>query len=119
MEKSWQGKFYQNSSIHGIEINKLRTVIAQFADNTQFYLKTKESVEQVIRMLDDVENSIGLKVNYEKSSIHTIAQAEVFECTKPLVWDPGGLCVLGIEINEEPVKNYKKLLDKAKRVLTP
>ena len=108
----------KNSSIHGIQINQLQHIMAQFTDDTQFYLDSKRSVEEVIQTLTDIESNIGLKVNYEKSSIHTLAGADPFLCSKPLVWDPGGLEILGFNISNTPEINYENLLSKAKQTLS-
>ena len=105
------------STIHGITLNNLETVIAQFADDTQLFLDTKRSVEEVIKMLTDIETNTGLKVNYEKSSIHTINGAQKFECSKNFVWDPGGAKVLGLDVFEEANSCYERILEKAQKVL--
>ena len=92
--------------------------MAQFADDTQFFLDSKKSVNQVIQTLTDIEANIGLKVNYEKLSIHCIAGMCPFKCNKSLVWDPGGLQVLGIEIMKNPQSNYMSILKKCESVYT-
>ena len=107
----------KNVNVHGITLNNLQNIIAQFADDTQFYLSAKDSVETVIQLLADIETNIGLRVNYEKSSIHRIANAPAFKCSKPLVWAPGGIAVLGINVFDEFIVNYKKILHKANNVL--
>ena len=106
----------QKTTINGITLNGLQTIMAQFADDTQLFLRNKESVEEVVRTLTDIEANTGLVVNYNKSSIHCIAGAQPFECTKPLVWDPGQLNVLGVDLKATPQQNYSRLLDKAKSV---
>ena len=86
----------KKTGIHGIKMKDLEKVIAQFADDTQFYLDSKESVEKVIHTLTEIEANIGLVVNFEKSCIQHIAGAPKFTCSKPLVWDlGGGLVILG------------------------
>ena len=80
-------------------------MIAQFANDTQLFQKTRKAVETVINILAQMETQIGLKVNYEKSSIHCINNAHKFACDKPIVWDPGGATVLGIDVKKKPPRN--------------
>ena len=56
-------------------------------------------------------------INYDKTCIQSIAGAEKFECSKPIVWDPGGLNILGVDILDDSSSNYGKILVKAKEVL--
>ena len=107
----------RKSSIRGIKINELEVLIAQFADDTQLFAENKDSVKEIIQTLSDIEANIGLKVNYEKSCILTIGNAEKFECDKPIVWDPGGVSVLGATILAHPQNEYIEIISKAKKVL--
>ena len=107
----------QNENIHGITMQNLENIIAQFADDTQLFLDSKRSVEEVVKTLSTLEANIGLQVNYEKSSIHTIGTSKRFECTKPLVWDPGGLNVLGIEIKQDDDATYEQVIAKTEQIL--
>ena len=107
----------KNSNIHGITLNGLEHILAQFADDTQFFLDSKKSVENVINTLSDIELNIGLRVNYDKSAICRINNAPEFTCNKPLIWDPGGINVLGIEIFQDSDDSYNIILDKAVQIL--
>ena len=95
----------KHSGINGITINNFENIIAQFADDTQLFLDSQKSLQNVIQTLTDIEANTGLKVNYEKSSIHTIAKAPHVPCDKPLVWDPGGNVILGIDIKATTLEN--------------
>ena len=50
-------------------------------------------------------------------SIHCLGNVPVFDCKYPIVWDPGGLEILGIPIDIGPEVQYQKLLNKAENVL--
>ena len=106
----------KKSTIKGIKLNELESLISQFADDTQFFLDSQKSVEEVIKVLSDIEANIGLKVNYEKSSIHCIAGAPRFQCDKPLLWDPGGIKILGMELHLLAESKYANILKKAHNV---
>ena len=81
------------------------------------FWQTKNRFEEVIKTLTDIEANTGLRVNYEKSSIHTVAEAKRFDCEHNFIWDPGGITVLGIDVFQSS-EQFDKLLDKAKSVLT-
>ena len=107
-----------HEGIRGITINQLETIIAQFADDTQLFLDSKKSLENAIKILSSIEANTGLKINFEKLSIHTIGiMSEPKICSKPLTWDPGGLTVLGIEIKTAANEQYNKTLSKASSIL--
>ena len=78
-------KIKESQGIKGMTLNVLNIVLAQFADNTQLFLDSKDSLENAITVLATIEKNTGLKVNYEKSCIYSIGEAEPFECSKPLV----------------------------------
>ena len=109
-------KIKEKSSIKGIKFNDLENIIAQFPDDTQLFLQMWQAVENAITCLTEIEKNIGLKVNYEKSCIVRIGNAQHFECSKPLVWDPGGITVLGIKI-QNTENQYWDILVKAKNIL--
>ena len=96
-----------------ITLNDLHIIMAQFADDTHFFLDTKESLQETIQVLEDMETSIGLRVNYNKSTIYAIANAKPFYCEKPIVWDPGGVNILGVEMLNTSEQNYQLIIDKA------
>ena len=87
----------QNSNINGIKIRNLENVIAQFADDTQLFLRNRQAVKAAVSALAEIEKHTSLKVNYEKSNIYTIGNMETFQCGKCLVWDPGKCNILGID----------------------
>ena len=110
-------EIHQNSNISGIQIQTLERILSQFADDTQLFLRNRKSVEAVIRTLSDIEANTGLKINYDKSAIYCIGTAKPFKCSKPLVWDPGGCEILGIDISDSSHSNYVKIIEKSRAVL--
>ena len=110
----------ENSQRQRIEVNDLKDLVSQFADDTQLFIKnTVDNLEQVIRKLTQLEENLGLTVNYEKSSIHTLGNSNIITCEKPLVWDPGGLTILGIPVQcENPDVHYRLQLDEIKSVVS-
>ena len=107
----------QKSGAKGIKANDLVHLIAQFADDTQLFLKTEKDVKKVIDILAHIETNQGLKVNYEKSNIIAIGNAQPFKCDKPLVWDPGGITLLGIPIDVPDNEVYINTLTKVTGIL--
>ena len=105
------------TSIKGIKINDLENIISQFADDSQFFPDSKESCEEIIKVLNDIEANIRLRVNYEKSSIQRIANAPIFQCSKPLQWDPGGAMVLGVDITSTATEKYQNIMSKVEASL--
>ena len=108
-----------HSGIHGIRWESLEYLIAQFADDTQLFLDSKKSLEQVIRALNTIETNIGLRVNYDKTNVVRLGDASKCIENKPLIWDPGGMMVLGIDVLNDANVQYKKIISKAKQVLEP
>ena len=101
-------------NIQGIHINQLQQLIAQFADDTQLFLSTKQFVENALM---HIEAHTGLKVNYEKTCICQIGEVEKFMCIQNLVWDPGKIEVLGIDIQQTSTQQCYKILSKARNIL--
>ena len=110
-------KIKENSSIKGICIGDLEKIIAQFADNTQLFLENRESVEKIVVFLNELKTNTGLKVNYEKSSIHRIGNVKKFECKENFVWDPGGLPILGVDACLPAELQYNQILQRAQSIL--
>ena len=108
----------KRDAIKGITFNELEILLAQFADDTQLFLDTKQSLIEALRTLSQLEANIGLKVNYEKSNIYCIGNAKPIACDKPLTWDPGGLCILGVQVQEDSELTYHSILEKGSQVLS-
>ena len=91
-------------------------LIAQFADDTQLFLDSEKSIKNAIKTLEDIETHIGLRVNYKKTNVITLGGAP--RCLKdiPLVWDPGGMTVLGIDVLDNPENQYHQILNKARDI---
>ena len=112
-------KIKEHAGIKGIRIGELEIFLAQFADDTQMFLDSINSLENTISTLDKIEANTGLKVNYEKSCIYTIGEHNIVpECSKPLVWDPGGMEILRINVTDSAERQYEKILQNAQQVLS-
>ena len=82
-----------------IKLKTLELIMAQFADDTQLFLENKVALRNAIQALACIETNIGLHVNYDKTSILRLGtDNEICIEDKPLIWDPGGMEVLGIDI---------------------
>ena len=80
----------QAAGVNGIQYANLEWLLAQFADDTQLFVDTQQSLRNVLQVLKTMEHNIGFKVNYEKSTAITIGNLQPFQCNEPIVWDPGG-----------------------------
>ena len=100
-----------------ITLNELEILLAQFADDTQLFLDTKQSLTEALRTLSQLEANIGLTVNFEKSNIYCIGNAEPIVCDKPFTWDPGGLCILGVQVQHDSEQTYQSILARGTQVL--
>ena len=110
-------KIKENSGIKGITVKDLETVIAQFADDTQLFLENRESVEKSIATLALMESNIGLKVNYEKTFVYKVGDVPTFECSQSMVWDPGKLVILGIDLVTLAMDQYQQVLEQAQNTI--
>ena len=67
---------HNNPFIKGINLGsryEANNVISQFADDTALFLMYTEScINNTLQVLAKIESSIGLKVSYEKTTIHRI-----------------------------------------------
>ena len=64
---------FEKGSVEGIEINSALQLLSQFADDTTLFLKaTGRNLESVTDTLAIAEKNLGLKVNYDKTSIYCI-----------------------------------------------
>ena len=91
----------------------MKQLIAQFADDTQLFLDSEKSMKNAITTLDIIEANIGLRVNYDKTNVIRIGNIGKCCQDKSLIWDPGGLVVLGIGVIGEPKNQYLEILKKS------
>ena len=59
----------KDHSIKGInvETKEIKLKITQYADDTTVFLRDEESVEQVLRLLDEFRSIFGLEINNSKT----------------------------------------------------
>ena len=91
----------QSSSVTGIKIKDVEYLISQFADDTSVYLDgSRESFENVIKILTEFALWSGLKINYDKSQVVLLGSQKgsgtVFLPHLKLKWNPTRFSVLGI-----------------------
>ena len=107
----------KNSNIQGIKIQDLENIISQFADDTQLFSENEQTIETIVHLLYELEHNTGLKVNYEKSSIHPVGGAKKPEqLSQNFVWDPGGVNVLGINTADNGISVFMEIFEKVKSV---
>ena len=60
---------------------------------------------------------MGLKVNYSKTSVHCLGNCVPYVSEQQIVWDPGGLDILGISVAVDSDVQYQNALAKASGIL--
>ena len=117
---------HQNDKIRGIRLNEKEHKIAQYADDTEFFLDgTEESLKATIETLKYFESISGLKVNMEKTRLiwfGSMCNSNKQICSNfDLDWNQGSFKVLGITFStnlfEIPKLNYEGIVGKIKNVL--
>jgi len=114
-----------NKDIKGITINNNEYLIAQFADDTEYFLDgSEESLKAALETLKRFERMSGLKVNVDKTRIiwiGSVRQSQRKLCPGyNLDWNQGVFRALGVifstETDSTPEMNYKGILNKIKRI---
>ena len=115
-----------NKEIDGITAHGIFLLLAQFADDTSLFLKSSEKeIKSVTESLNLAERNLGLKVNYEKTTIYRIGslmrtKAEYYTQQK-FCWDDPPVHTLGIivdiNVNRMIKMNMNPILEKAQGVL--
>ena len=119
-------KLKANKNVNGIEVDGIRTLISQFADDTTLFLKLdKICVDAVISTLAEIECNTGLTINYDKTMIYRIgsmarSNAKIYTI-KELNWCDNTFESLGVEFCNDLEKmsriNYDKILPKVHKVI--
>ena len=115
-----------NPKIEGIEINGLKYLLSQFADDLSIFTKFKQDLwQEIMNVFDDFESQTGMKISYEKTTIYRIgsirnSNAKFFSARK-VIWTSDPLKLLGIIISHVEKEcfdlNFNPLMDKVKNVL--
>ena len=92
-----------NRNIKGILMYKIEQILSQFADDTGAYLSYEYlTIEHFCQTLKDVENNMGLKVSYGKTSLYRVGSlhntnARMYT-TNELNWSNDPIESLGVTI---------------------
>ena len=91
------------SNVKGITVNSVEYLISQFADDTDLYLMyDQNTLNSAFDILTSIENSTGLKVSYDKTTIYRIgsmsdSNAKLYT-SKPVKWSNEYINTLGVDI---------------------
>lgn len=102
-----------------------KQLISQFADDTDLFLKFDYDVlQETIEVLYQVECSLGLKVNYDKTTVYrigSIANSNAFLYTrKTLTWTNDPINILGVIVSnsmEVQELNFSATFKKMKMII--
>lgn len=115
----------KNNKIRGIVVGDMEHKLFQFADDLNLTLMyEQESLLETTQILDLFEKAVGLKVNYDKTSIYRIgsiqdSNAKLYS-RKPFAWTNQPIKILGSYVcaNEEKMSeiNIDNTLEKVQRI---
>ena len=109
----------KNKNVKGISINR-KDFLSQYADDTQIFLDgTEKSLQQTLRVLDNLYVISGLKINIEKTKaiwIGSLSNSDRRVCRDyQLDWTQGPFKILEVifttevfdiwDVNTAPIKN--------------
>ena len=106
-----------NNNIHGIKINEIEYLLSQFADDTDIYLPFDEKIiNEVLKVLSDIEKSTGLLISYEKTTLYRIGSisGSSAQCytIRPVRWTNDTVNILGIDLHQ-----YESLSDNLSKAM--
>ena len=114
-----------NQSIQGISIHNIVMLLSQFADDTNLFLKASASVlDAVSNTLEHAHSNLGLKVNYEKSTLYRVGSLQHTNATyytqKAYAWGDPPISSLGIQValTNMAVLNLSPILDNMQAIIT-
>ena len=117
----------RSAGVEGIPIGEIIHLLNQYADDMDVSTTAKEqNLKKLFEVFDRCERQIGLKVNYDKTTVYRIGSLRntdaIFYTKRQLNWTNEPINVLGIwidhntEITQE--LNYRPLIEKTKAILT-
>lgn len=116
-----------NDKIQGVKIDDQEYLISQFADDTDLYLMfDQETFNQVVEVFNKLENNIGLKVNYDKTSIYRMGSLENTNAQlytmRVFQWVNNPPNILGVNLVEYTdtkaiLSNFQGIMDKVEAVI--
>ena len=119
--------FVQNSRVSGVQFREIVNLLSQFADDTNLSLHAnKDNIDNVSQTLVKAERNLGLRVNYEKTTIYRIGsmvQSNVrYYTQKTFVWDDPPITTLGVIVSADFMEmgslNVKPVIEKVDAVLS-
>ena len=112
---------HSNEKIQGISVvEHIKNILSQFADDTSVFLKFEQLImDEFINVMSRVENLMGLKVSYEKTTIYRVgslrdSEAELYT-QKNFKWSNEAIETLGLSISNDGTPssdNYDRVLNK-------
>lgn len=116
-----------NGNIVGIDVNTVKFLLGQFADDTDLYLKFEaDTLNNVVQVLDTVYHNLGFKVNYDKTTIYRMgslhnSDAKLYSI-KPFCWTNQPPNVLGVTVSsyhdtDTMSSNFNGLIVKCEAIL--
>lgn len=116
-----------NEAIKGIDMGHSQHKISQFADDTDMYLLfEEETINSVVETMKVLEHNVGLKVNYDKTTIYRMgsiahSNAKLYTVSA-FQWINTPPNILGVDIvkyedNEMIYANFKEIFEKAETTL--
>ena len=110
-------QFRINEEIPPYVVRNITQKLSQHADDTQIVVADEPGViSKIVQVFQLMRDNIGLKINYEKTTVHMIGGSMIQECEVPLRWTQDPPVMLGINSGDY-VKQYDQALDKAQEVL--
>ena len=117
-------KLKGNPMIKGIKVGEMEYLISQFADDMDLYLSyDRICFNEVIRTFDLIEQSTGLKVSYDKTTVYRIGSiantnAKIYT-SKQFKWANDYIETLGVNVSNDKnllSANFNKIITKMKAV---
>ena len=116
-----------DQSIKGVNVETKEIKITQYADDTTVFVKDEESVEQLLRLLDEFKSISGLEINTSKTEAMWLGcWIDKIRTPFNFKWPKEPICALGIYFSyntehanklnfEEKINNLEKTLNGWKR----
>ena len=113
-----------NQDISGIDINGIKQLLNQFADDMDICsLNNEKSIRGIEQELDQFRKQSGFTVSYDKTTMYRIGSLRHSNATlyamDEFVWSKEDIKVLGITISHEDIlqKNYSNIGEKVSKIL--
>ena len=102
-----QTRMGADKDIGGINVNNIRVLISQMADDTTIFLDSIDSIPPLIQLLKAFALCSGLKINVEKTEAYCVGQSRDKAAEDyGLKWVKGPMRLLGISLLCDAKKNF-------------